>query len=76
MTRVIGFAIEAAGCPIVKGGADNLLMAFERLITDQGGSIMKSADVTQINVDSSGKATASRLRMESNCGRHKGLLPP
>ncbi len=23
MTRVIGFAIEAAGCPIVKGGADN-----------------------------------------------------
>ncbi len=35
MTKVIGFAVELAGCPIVKGGAQNLLSAFERLIRDQ-----------------------------------------
>ena len=28
--KVIAFAIEAAGAPIVKGGAKNLLAAFER----------------------------------------------
>ncbi len=57
MVRVIGFAIEAAGCPIVKGGAANLLTAFERLIRDQGGEIIVNADVERIVVDGSGRAT-------------------
>ena len=45
MAKVIAFAIEVAGSPIVKGGAKNALTAFERLIRDQGGDILVGADV-------------------------------
>src|SRR6478736_4063845 len=44
MLKVIGFAIELAGCPIAKGGAASLTAAFERLIADQGGKIRTGAD--------------------------------
>jgi phytoene dehydrogenase-like protein len=61
MLKVIGFAIELAGCPIVKGGADNLLKAFERLIKDQGGEIRTQADVDVVTEDATGRATGVRL---------------
>lgn len=61
MLRVIGFAIELAGCPIVKGGADNLVKAFERLITDQGGTIRTGADVMTIIQGARDRATGVRL---------------
>jgi phytoene dehydrogenase-like protein len=61
MLKVIGFAIEAAGSPIVKGGAGNLLTAFQRLIADQGGSIRTGADVDSIVVDGQGRAQGVRL---------------
>ncbi|OLP61777.1 FAD-dependent oxidoreductase [Xaviernesmea oryzae] len=48
MVKVIGFAIEAAGCPIVKGGAERLTEAFARLIRDQGGEIITGAEVARI----------------------------
>ncbi|MDO6965032.1 phytoene desaturase family protein [Rhizobium alvei] len=57
MTKVIGFAIELAGCPIVKGGAANLVKAFERLIRDQGGEILTGADVDQVTVGAGGRAS-------------------
>ena len=58
MAKVIAFAVEAAGCPIVTGGAQNLLNAFEKLITDQGGEIRTGADVASILRDRTGKAAA------------------
>lgn len=61
MVKVIGFAIELAGCPIVKGGAQNLLTAFRRLITDHGGVIRTGADVSRVLVGPGGKATGVRL---------------
>lgn len=61
MIKVIGFALEAAGAPIVKGGAQNLLDAFAKLIADQGGSIRTNADVEGIELDAQGKATSVRL---------------
>jgi phytoene dehydrogenase-like protein len=61
MLDVIGFAIEAAGSPIVKGGAGNLLTAFEGLITDQGGKIRTGADVDTIVLDERGRAHGVRL---------------
>jgi len=61
MVKVIGFAVEMAGCPIVKGGAQNLLSAFERLITDQGGTIRTGADVDAILTGAGGKASGVRL---------------
>ncbi|MFM2279538.1 MAG: hypothetical protein RLZZ444_1769, partial [Pseudomonadota bacterium] len=57
MTKVIGFAIELAGCPIVKGGAANLVKAFEQLIRDQGGEFVTGADVDQVTVDAGGRAS-------------------
>lgn len=61
MVKVIGFAIELAGCPIVKGGATNLLAAFEKLIADRGGSIRTMADVEQLLPGPGGRADGVRL---------------
>jgi phytoene dehydrogenase-like protein len=48
MAKVIAFALEAAGAPIVQGGAQNLLSAFAQLIRDQGGEIRTGADVARV----------------------------
>jgi phytoene dehydrogenase-like protein len=61
MLKVIGFALEAAGAPIVEGGAGNLLMAFESLIADQGGAIRTGADVDRVELDARGEACGVRL---------------
>jgi phytoene dehydrogenase-like protein len=60
IARVIAFALEAAGAPIVKGGAKNLLAAFEALIRERGGEIRTGADVEAI-VQSGGRATGVKL---------------
>jgi phytoene dehydrogenase-like protein len=57
MLKVIAFAIEAAGAPIVKGGAQHLLDAFEQLIRDKGGAIQVGADVARISRNAKGRAT-------------------
>ena len=49
MGRVIAFALEAAGAPVVKGGAGQAAAAFRRLIEAQGGEIRTNADVDRIN---------------------------
>ncbi len=62
MAKVIAFALEVAGAPIVKGGAHNVLRAFEKLIADQGGSIRTGADVEKILLhDATGAARGVRL---------------
>ncbi|MCA3437449.1 MAG: NAD(P)/FAD-dependent oxidoreductase [Rhodobacter sp.] len=48
MGRVIAFALEAAGAPVVKGGAGQAAAAFRRLIEAQGGQIRTHADVDRI----------------------------
>ncbi|MDL2405258.1 NAD(P)/FAD-dependent oxidoreductase [Rhizobium calliandrae] len=61
MLKVIGFALELAGAPIVKGGAGALLTAFERLITDNGGEIRIGADVESITPGPGGRAGGVKL---------------
>jgi phytoene dehydrogenase-like protein len=61
MAKVIAFALEAAGAPIVKGGGRNALTAFERLIRDQGGEILLDADVARILRNDKGEARGVRL---------------
>jgi phytoene dehydrogenase-like protein len=61
MAKVIAFALEVAGAPIAKGGAKNVLVAFERLIRDQGGDFLLNADVERVLVDASGGARGVRL---------------
>ncbi|MER9652691.1 NAD(P)/FAD-dependent oxidoreductase [Mesorhizobium sp. M0152] len=60
IAKVIAFALEAAGAPIVKGGAQNLLSAFEALITERGGVISTESDVASI-IQAGGRATGVRL---------------
>ena len=71
MTKVIGFAIELAGCPIVKGGARNLLTAFARLIADQGGEIVTGADAERLLPGQGGRPSGVELAdgRRFSCGR-------
>jgi phytoene dehydrogenase-like protein len=48
MGKVIAFALEAAGAPIVKGGAGNAAMAFRALIEERGGVIRTGTDVDRV----------------------------
>lgn len=60
MARIIAFTLEAAGAPIVKGGASKAVDAFAGLIAEQGGEIRTGADVAEIIV-AGGRARAVRL---------------
>ena len=50
MARVVAFALEAAGAPIVKGGSGRAAAAFRALIEEKGGEIRCGADVDRILV--------------------------
>ncbi|MEM9048939.1 MAG: NAD(P)/FAD-dependent oxidoreductase [Pseudomonadota bacterium] len=60
MGRVIAFALEAAGAPVVKGGAGKAAEAFRGLIEAQRGVIRTGADVDRILVRD-GRATGVAL---------------
>ena len=74
MVKVIGFALEAAGAPIVKGGAQNALDAFGKLIADRGGTIRTGADVERIELDEQGKARGVRLGDGTELSAGKGVI--
>lgn len=60
MGKVIAFALEAAGAPVVKGGAGQAVAAFKSLIEANGGELRANCDVDQIVVEN-GRATGVRL---------------
>ena len=74
MAKVIAFALEVAGAPIVKGGARNALSAFERLIRDQGGDILLGADVERILLDDNANARGARLADGSTIEATAGVI--
>lgn len=74
MVKVIGFAIELAGCPIAVGGAKNLLAAFDRLIRDQGGTIRTGADVTRVLPGPGGRAGGVLLANGERITAAKGVI--
>ena len=74
MAKVIGFAIELAGCPITVGGTKNLLSAFEKLITDHGGSIRTGADVEAIVPGPGGAAGGVRLASGETLVASQGVI--
>jgi phytoene dehydrogenase-like protein len=74
MAKVIAFALEAAGAPVVKGGAQNILTAFERLIRDHGGEIRTGADVSEVIVDESGRATGVVLASGERIMAAEGVI--
>ncbi len=60
MGRVIAFALEAAGTPVIKGGSGRAVDAFRALIEEKGGTIRTRADVDRINVHN-GRVTGVNL---------------
>lgn len=50
MGKVIAFALEAAGAPVLKGGSGQGVAAFRALIEEKGGEIRCGADVDRILV--------------------------
>lgn len=48
MARVIAFALEAAGAPVIKGGAGQAAAAFQSLIEAQGGKIRTGVTATRV----------------------------
>ncbi|MEH7827852.1 phytoene desaturase family protein [Gemmobacter denitrificans] len=60
MGKVIAFALEAAGAPVVKGGAGQAVEAFRRLIVANGGQMRTGADVARI-LTRDGRVTGVRL---------------
>jgi phytoene dehydrogenase-like protein len=74
MAKVIAFALEAAGAPIVKGGASNILSAFKSLITDHAGQIRTGADVTEVTINSDGRATGVRLASGETIAAREGVI--
>lgn len=61
MAKVIAFALEAAGAPIVKGGAQKLLDAFSGLIRENQGEIRTQADVAEVLAGPDGTARGVKL---------------
>jgi phytoene dehydrogenase-like protein len=74
MAKVIAFALEAAGAPIVKGGAHRSLQAFEQLIGDQGGTLMTETDVERVILDDAGRARGVRLTDARQFTAAKGVI--
>lgn len=60
MGKVVAFALEAAGAPIVKGGAGRAAEAFRKLIEERGGTVRTSVEVERILVRG-GRAAGVRL---------------
>ncbi len=74
MAKVIAFALEVAGAPVVKGGAHNILAAFTQLIRDHGGEIRTGADVSGVIVDESGRATGVTLASGEKIMAAEGVI--
>ena len=74
MLKVIGFALEAAGAPIVRGGAVNAVNAFSGLIAEQGGEIRTGADVASVTLDEAGAASGVTLADGTVLRARKGVI--
>jgi phytoene dehydrogenase-like protein len=74
MAKVVAFALEAAGAPIVKGGAANVVKAFEHLIRDHGGDIRTNADVTEVIVDETSRARGVVLSSGEKISAEQGVI--
>ncbi|MYM54055.1 phytoene desaturase family protein [Thalassovita mangrovi] len=60
MGQVIGFALEVAGAPVVKGGTANMVRGLIAIIEENGGTIRTNAEVSEIMI-SGGRATGLKL---------------
>lgn len=77
MGKVIAFALEAAGAPVVKGGSGAGVAAFRALIEEKGGEIRCGADVDRIIVkDGRVRGVALANGEEIACGSVLASVAP
>lgn len=77
MGKVIAFALEAAGAPILKGGSGQGAAAFRALIEENGGEIRTGADVDRIHVkDGKVRGVALTSGEEIACGSVLASVDP
>jgi phytoene dehydrogenase-like protein len=74
MAKVIVYALEGAGAPVVCGGAQQFLLAFEKFIGDHGGAIHLNADVASVLLDGKGRARGLALSDGRNIRARKGVI--
>lgn len=74
MAKVIAFALEAAGAPIVKGGGRKLLAAFTGYIRETGGEIRTNADVISILSATDGTARGVKLADGTEIAARTGVI--
>ncbi|TNE68691.1 MAG: NAD(P)/FAD-dependent oxidoreductase [Rhodobacteraceae bacterium] len=60
MGQVIGFALELAGAPVMKGGAANMVRGLIAIIEEHGGTVTTGAEVAEITL-ANGVATGVKL---------------
>jgi phytoene dehydrogenase-like protein len=73
IARVVAFALEAAGAPIVRGGAVNAVAAFKALIEAQGGEVRTGTDVSEVLV-SDGQANGVRTADGATITAARGVI--
>ncbi len=56
MAKIVALTLESVGVPIVRGGNQILLDAFEKFIVAKGGKVEVSLDVDEVLVNKRGKA--------------------
>jgi phytoene dehydrogenase-like protein len=74
MAKVIAFALQAAGAPIVRGGAETAVKAFTQLIRDHGGDVRLNSDVTDVIVDEADRATGVILKSGEKISASQGVI--
>lgn len=74
MAKVIAFALEAAGAPIVKGGAQKLLDAFAGVIKETGGEIRTEADVVSVTAGAENLARGVKLPDGTEIQARRGVI--
>lgn len=74
MAKVIAFALEAAGAPIVKGGGQKLLDAFSGLIREAGGEIHTQSDVAALLPSGDGTVRGVKLADGTEIAAKAGVI--
>lgn len=73
MGKVVAFALEAAGAPIVKGGAGRAAAAFRGLIEARGGVVRTGGEVERIILHNT-RATGVRLANGEQIAASKSVI--
>jgi len=73
MGQIVTFSLTQAGDPLVKGGSDNIVKAFQKIIEQNGGTLKTSSDVTQVDVKD-GRAVGIKLANGEQIAVNKGVI--